>query len=240
MTDKTSMLYWYPTVEKLKIPAPQTFIIEADCDITEILQKTGGDCLSERSIEKHIDMKQVYEKAKILGYPLFLRSDMTSNKHAWKNTCYVTKESDIIPHLQTLMCYSQLADIINGIPFRAVVLRKYIPMWTLFRAFSMMMPVNPEWRLFAKDGKIICEHWYWIKEAIRHAERDEFPAILDHWERVTATSLPKLRKHARAVSKALPNQEWSIDFCKTDKGDWLLIDMAVAEKSWHPKCKKRK
>ena len=236
--EKTSMLYWFPVVEKLGIPVPKTAMIKTADNITCILQRTGGDFMTDRGIAANIDMDLVYARASIIGYPLFLRTDMTSNKHSWGKTCYVKKESEIVPHLKKLMTFSQMADMITGIPFCAVVLREYISMWTLFHAFNGM-PVNPEWRIFAKNGRVRCSHWYWIKDAIKNPDVEDYEDRLRESEIITALSLDKLERYARKVSEAMPGQEWSIDFCKGKNGQWYLIDMAVAEKSWHdPSCRR--
>lgn len=240
--DPTSMLYWFPKV-KFTVPTPQTVIIKTKQDITKILQRTGGDYLSEKGIPKHIDMVTVRKACRSLGYPVFMRTDMTSNKHAWSKTCYVEREKDIIPNLQKLMCFSQLADIFDGIPFNAVVIRKYIPMEQIFTAFGGM-PVNPEWRMFAQDGVVKCEHWYWVKGAIAghidNAELD-YAQLLDEAKEGTKYSVYSLREYAEKVSLALPGREWSIDFCMAKGGKWYLIDAAVAEKSYHdPDCFRKK
>jgi hypothetical protein len=235
--DKTSMLYWYPKIKLLRIPQPRTEMITTKLNITELL----GDCdgLSEQGVRKHIDIPSVEELCERIGYPVFMRSDFTSHKHNWKNSCFVTGKEKIIPHLQDLIEFSGSADIFGGIPFTAVVIREYIPMATLFTAFYGEMPVNPEYRFFIKDGKVLCHHWYWVTDAMQN------PAMKD-WKGRISKCMKKIDKdgdiarldgYAKMVAEVLKGS-WSIDFCLGADGTWYLIDAAESFKSWHPaECK---
>lgn len=234
--DRTSMLYWYPRIKLLRIPQPRTEMIKTRGNIVELL----GDCdsLSELGVRKNIDIPAVEKACEKFGYPVFMRSDFTSYKHNWKNSCFVTKKEDIIPHLQDIIEFTGMADLF-GIPFTAVVIREYIQMATLFTAFHGEMPVNPEYRFFIHDGKVLCHHWYWVADAIQN------PSVKD-WKSRMLKSVKKIDKsgdiarlygYAKMVAEVLKGS-WSIDFCLGADGTWYLIDMAKAFKSWHPaECK---
>ena len=53
----------------------------------------------------------------------------------------------------------------------AIILREYIPMYSLFSAFWGDFPVSREMRNFIRDGKIQCKHWYWFEEVMRKQGR---------------------------------------------------------------------
>ena len=53
------------------------------------------------------------------------------------------------------------------------------------------------------------------------------------------TEISLLTSYAGMVGAVL-NDSWSIDFAKDSEGRWWLIDMALAEQSWHPECKNKR
>ncbi|OGC89269.1 MAG: hypothetical protein A2W25_04375 [candidate division Zixibacteria bacterium RBG_16_53_22] len=235
MMDNTSMLYWYPKIKKLTIPQPWTGVVKCKTNITETLSNTNADFLSEKAIGENIDIAAVEKLCERLGYPVFMRSDYTSHKHNWKKSCFVTKKKDIIPHLQDIAHFSVCADIFTGIPFTAVMIRQYIKMASLFTAFHGAMPVNPEWRFFIHDGKIVCSHWYWIEDAIRNPSKENWKALMNTARSLTMVDggFTTLTGYAKMVAKVLKGS-WSIDFCLGANDVWYLIDMAESFKSWHP------
>lgn len=232
--NKTSMLYWYPKIRGLKIPQPRTEIIKCKCDLTELVGDADG--LSPQGIRSNIDISAIEKACNRMSYPVFMRSDMTSHKHNWEKSCFVKEEADIMSHLDNIIEFSVTADIFGGIPFTAVVIRKYIPMATLFTAFRGNTPVNPEFRFFIENGKIICHHWYWVEDAIQNPSvRNWKSRILRCWKKIDRDdALSTLERYAKMVAKALKGS-WSVDFCLGADGTWYLIDMAESHKSWHPK-----
>jgi hypothetical protein len=74
--DKNSMLYWFPKIKHLDILQPKTEY--AEVNPAEVFEFIDGGALS--------NLNELFEKAKIIGYSLFLRSDQLSGKHGWKNT----------------------------------------------------------------------------------------------------------------------------------------------------------
>jgi hypothetical protein len=112
-------------------------------------------------------------------------------------------------------------------------------MKNLFLAFKGM-PINPEIRFFVKDGEVLCWHWYWIEEAI---EKGTYKIKLPkNWKEIIEKEKEDLIKtneiallEGDAIIMASHFQGyWSIDFCKSKKGLWYLIDMAKGLASWHP------
>lgn len=235
--NKSSMLYWYPKIKDLDIPQPETEIVKLDLSREEYMNLCDYDF---SGIEKHWD--EILEAARKIGFPLFIRTDETSNKHDWKRSCYVTNEDNLKNHIANLVEFSFMADI-TGLPINAIVFRKYILMKNLFTAFYGDMPVNPEMRFFVKDGKLMCYHWYWVEDAIEQGTpKDKLPIkwkdILRQTKRsMSGNEILWLENEAEKVAKALPGF-WSVDFCQAKNGTWYLIDMAEAQKSWHPEnCK---
>lgn len=228
---KDSMLYWYPKIKDLKIFQPRTEIIP----IKWTWDKTGNHIeISDRLFEK------VKKQAQKFSFPVFIRGDQTSCKHDWKDTCFVEKLKDLRFHISNLIMGSINVDVFGGVPCDAIAIREFVPMQNLFTAFFGKMPVNPEIRFFVKDGKVKCWHWYWIEDAIFGASTKNWKKLIQiENQKISSEELLQMHADAHKVGKNFEGY-WSIDFCKTKKGDWYLIDMATGERSWHPKeCRQR-
>lgn len=233
MIAQTSMSFWWPRVADLPVPKPRTMLHPiaggAACDALE-----GTGALPE---ELQPDVLNAVVHQTGLTYPLFLRTDYTSGKHAWSETCFVAQDQDLLPHIGRLLEASLMIDVIPD----AVVFREYVPLAARFTAFVGALPIAPERRYFVRDGVVICHHPYWPAEAIR---KDTVGAPWDHlpadWEAQLAilnqeglAEVATLTRYAQALSRVLPGV-WSVDFAKTAAGGWMFIDAARAEVSWHP------
>lgn len=232
---ENSLLYWYPKVKDLGIPTPETIIVELK-NQHSLMDVCEGDF---SSLEPQ--WNEILESARKIGFPLFMRTDEYSGKHNWKNTCYVEKEEDLKQHIFNLFEDSFLADML-GLPIRALVFRKFIPMKNLFNAFYGEMPVNPEIRFFVKDGEVLCWHWYWVEEAIeRGTPEGKLPSdwrqkIEQAKQMLSDSKIVLLNIYASKVAKQIRGY-WSVDFCLSKTNECILIDMALGNNSWHPECK---
>jgi len=230
---KNSMLYWYPKVRNLPLSMPKTVIVELKHQSRELREVCDGDF---RLIL--CQWPEIIAAAREVGFPLFLRTDEYSGKHNWDNTCYVKSEDDLESHIRTLIEESFLVDMM-GLPIRALVFREYIPMCNLFKAFHGNMPVNPEVRMFSKNGMVICQHDYWIEDAIEQGTPKgklpkDWKKLLNQIKAANKASSDELYLKAQIVAVVLKDDNWSIDFCRSKDSRWILIDMALASYSWHP------
>ncbi len=236
---KSSLLYWYPKIKDLDIPTPKTEITVLRNQHDNLISICDGDF---KVLEPQ--WNEILEKARKIGFPLFMRTDEFSAKHNWKNTCYVEKEEDLREHIHNLFEDSFCVDIL-GLPLRAIVFREFIPMKNLFTAFRGEMPVNPEIRFFIKDGETMCWHWYWVEEAIENGTlKDKLPFDWKHRienaknDYLSGNDIMWLTHDASKIAKQFKGY-WSVDFCLSKQGKWILIDMAEGNKSWHPECKQK-
>lgn len=222
----TSMNYWYPKIKHLDIPMPQTEI-PVTKDINEWFRLLDGeDPLSE-------DEKQLIRDAakRVGGYPVFMRSDLCSGKHSFKDTCFVRNEEDVIRHIWSIVDENGCA----GCAMESIVVREYItPAWG-FRAFREL-PIAPERRYFVRDGEVVCRHPYWIPDAIRQPDSDSWRTLLAKMN-VEHDEVPMLTGYAEQIAQELGG-EWSIDFMLGADDTWYMLDMATAVESWHPPCTK--
>ena len=236
--DKNSLLYWYPKIKDLGIRTPFTdFVRLSKKELKEYYGGEGDTCSLEALT---IEVSELITNR--FDLPVFIRTDEISNKHFWDKACYVDNLDTLPSHLFEIICCSKLTDFMGGLPIEAIVVREYIPMNTRFYAFIGNMPVNPERRYFVRDGKVLCRHPYWIEKSIEKPLHKDLP---ENWKEllrianaeVDSDELETLRIAAEKVAKVM-NGFWSVDFCFSASGEWILIDMAEGEKSWHPEdCK---
>lgn len=222
--EMTSLAYWYPVIEKIA-PTPKTIIIP--CNRFEIIGAVEGEKLDRNFTSSLVS------KADEIGYPLFMRTDLSSGKHDWKNTCYVKDEYSLITNLFRLAEYNELC-CLAGMPYKYIVLRQFLNLESSFKAFPGEMPINKERRYFIKDGNIICHHPYWPKEAFYGRPDSEvgWREKLDVLNHETPEEIKHLTRLAEKVGEKLKDF-WSIDFAQDTFGVWYLIDMAVGEASYH-------
>lgn len=238
------MLYWFPYIKDLPIPQPKTKIIEIPYKkFIELLD--GSSILSEYSEQ----FSQIMESLK--PFPIFLRTDNSSQKHLFKKTCRLPNKSSLFGHIMELVDSNMASDLIDN----ALVFRKWLDLDAGFVAFDGL-PINVEARLFINHGKIQCIHPYWPKDAIgqwlqhkqsfekQFGEKIQF-TINPRWKQILKSqndvvlqSKSLLKKHARLVIDSIGNDYWSVDFALGRNGKWYLIDMAAGETSYHyPDCK---
>lgn len=231
--DKNSLLFWYPKVKDLGIRTPFTdFVNLSKKELKEYYSGKGDTCsLGRLGTEVAQLIKDKFD------LPVFVRTDQISNKHFWDKACYVDNLETLRSHLFEIICCSMMADFLGALPIEAIVVREYIPMDTRFRAFAGNMPVNPERRYFIRDGTVLCHHSYWIEGAIQEPLHNKLP---ENWKELlreanmeTDPEWQLLHNYARKIAKAIEGF-WSVDFCLSKNKEWVLIDMAEGQKSWHP------
>lgn len=222
------MTYWHPLIADLPIPQPATIILPFGHD------RLAG-LLDGKDPEPEFWSK-IEAAADDLGYPVFMRTDHSSAKHSWGDTCFVQDAASIKSHVWRLIEENEMADFM-GLYYTALVLRAYIPLAAAFTAFNGL-PIAPERRFFVRDGHIECSHFYWPAEAL---ERGHHSGPLPEDWRVMLTEMalesvrPRmvLEGYALIAGARLPGY-WSIDFAKRGGLGWMLIDCADGADSWHP------
>jgi len=228
MSQKTSLCYWYPLIKDI-LPTPRTEIVpleEGDIDVLfEALDGKG----SPDMLRAHL-----ISAASHFNYPLFMRTDFTSGKHDFLDTCFVQSSNDIFGHALALFEDTLCKDISIG----AFVFREFLQLESGFKAFRGL-PISKERRYFVEDGKVLCHHPYWPEDAIRGEvlrKGDGWKAILKELNTETPEEIELLTAMAGTFSNLVPGA-WSVDFAKMKHNiphSWVLIDAAEAFRSWHP------
>ncbi len=254
---RTSMLTWWPPTKDLGIPVPDTEIIEVEPVEAEGLlygcatHEPDAGCWDDAPGAKKADCvpllnpyREAIEQAgERLGYPLFVRTDLTSGKHSWRDTCFVPDPLTVMRHVWAVVESHALISFPprpgQDMRVQGIVLREFLTLDAPFKTFNGM-PVARERRYFVDAGEVACYHPYWqdptnIASGFPYGEEEP-----DRWrEQLAALNVEPaaevelLSAYARKVAQALPGA-WSVDFALSEDGKWYLIDMAVAEDSWHP------
>ena len=231
-----SMLVWWPKIKNLGIPVPKTEFVPIARE--EMMESAVNGTPLSPGVKDSIT--QVRALADSFGYPVFIRSDLSSGKHSWKNTCFVRNPDEIEGNIINLCGEHELWTLL-GLNYKAIAVREFLELEATFTAFSGDMPINKERRYFIQNGEVICHHPYWPADAFnshpaRMAGDSNWREKLEILNAEDTVEIGILSTYARVVSNALPGF-WSVDFAKTKSGVWYLIDMALGENSYHwPGC----
>lgn len=243
--NRLSMNYWWPRMESLDVPTPETELVGLDVirgDDTANLNPLISAC-------DNIDADEY-----------FLRGDLKSadylDEGGFLNS---TNEEQVEYVVHNLLSSVLLSDM----PTRSIAVREQLNLdeW----ANSYGCPVSPEVRVFIDNGDVICYHLRADGSEIRlpketptedsSDEVDSFEeteedllSILEEDESDDDTSDEderidemlsemraliedewdeKIRPHAETVAEEFNQTGWSVDFLRTEDGEWYQSDMAL-------------
>jgi len=223
---KTSMFYWWPKVKDLEILVPKTELIRHEGAFSGNLNLGVLDGEEDQDFENLI--RNAREAAKGFAWPIFIRSDVYSGKHSWKRTCFVKSGKDIDSHIYRIFDRT-FAEF--GLDFFGIAVREFLELAVGFTAFDDM-PIAVERRYFVRDGKVECWHPYWPPASIRKPSVQNWREILRRLQTSSEEEVAILTEYAERIGKKLGGY-WSVDFCRTNKGEWYFIDMAEGGRSYH-------
>jgi hypothetical protein len=213
--------YWYPKIMGI-VPTPETILTRTEIKLIEVF-----DNRKPEGWDEFIDV--LGKATDYMGYPCFLRTGQTSGKHDWAKTCYLPSRDVLESHVISIIEYSEMVSLI-GLPCDVWVVRKMLPTQPLGIAFDGM-PICKEFRVFVRDGDILCWHPYWPKNSFKQGVPEWYNELCELEDGDLRTVLYNAAKAGRAVGGA-----WSVDILKTKDG-WYVTDLATAEDSWHwPDC----
>lgn len=234
--NKTSQFYWWSAVERSGVPVPKTVMVRVEDGpvSAESLLYDGED--SPPPVLKYT--QAIKDACAKVGYPAFLKTDLISGKHSWRNTCFVESPEAVEGHLFPVTEAHALALMFED-DIEGWVVREMLNLAAPFTAFQGL-PIGYERRYFVEDGEVVCHHPYWPEDALEwygDVPPENWRVNLKAMSREGPLEVHLLTDMAERVGKEIRGA-WSIDFAcvpsPTFPGGWMLIDMAVAEQSWHP------
>ncbi|HUX54277.1 MAG TPA: hypothetical protein VMV56_07680 [Williamwhitmania sp.] len=215
-----SITFWLPRLQNVGFPVPKTIMINADVDLCHIIDE--GIIKEDNRFFDELD-----RAIDILGVPVFLRTEMLSNKWDWKESCFLENKKNIISHVANLFEASALANIDRFTDCNFFAIREFIETEKVFIYFNDM-PITKEIRVFIKNGKILCQHPYWPDEAFENINSDLIKKvqILDKKDK-------EIINRMGVYLSNVFHGWWSVDFLKSKHTGWYVTDMAIGENSWH-------
>jgi len=227
---ESSLLVWYPRIKGLPIPQVQT-------EIAGTGHKPLYDFMvNEKPIPENVYEKMYQAMERIGKYPMFMRTDQSSAKHSWKDTCFLTSKDKLNHNLSFLIENHEMQNMAGELGYEAVVFREFLDLESYFTTdFYGDFPVNKEVRCFIRDGSFVSMHNYWFDDAVKqgHPHDTKWRAKLKKLNTIGKGDKMMIKAHLNLVSPRFQDY-WSVDFAKGKNGIWYLIDMARGEVSYHP------
>ncbi len=217
--------YWFPRLEQSGVPVPKTSFIETQVDLVHLMDGVKPD-----GYEGFI--MQLRSMADLMGYPCFFRTGMGSDKHGWKDSCFLKHHQNISKRVGHLVEWSLCVDL-QGLPIDVWVMREFLPIEPKFHAFRGDMPVNQERRYFYADGKVVAHFPYWHESAFTHQKKpDGWRKMLEDVNRETDEEVQELTALThQAMIPFKGDGAWSLDWLWTKRG-WYATDMGEAHRTW--------
>lgn len=231
--------FWLPLVQKSGVKIPKTAWIDmTKIDPNFVSGMRNIFWMKKPTLPEYqalIKFRVMLEKmANVVKFPLFLRSGVTSHKHNWTETCYITDRVKLLRNAQNIAELSFMADFKEGLPINVWAVRELIKTKPVFRAFDDM-PITTEMRYFFNNKKVVCWHPYWPKEAFKNTPNIE--EKLKKLYNIRNIEYDRLKVLTEQVAQYFEGY-WSVDWLRGANNQWYLIDMAIGEESYHyPNCK---
>lgn len=214
--------------EHSPVKTPETRIVEFD--FLESLP------LLERETPQDFPQGELDTAACDLGWPVFLRTDLSSAKHDGVRAVRAVDADDVL-RVASGLVRDAAQKMMHP---TAYVLREWIEIEHEFTAFGGL-PIGSEIRMFVGPEDVFCSHYYWPEDAITQPDIPEWKAVRAEYAdispppevRVAAMSAAAEANHHTAMDS---HAVWGVDFARSENGDWYLLDMALATDSWHPDC----
>lgn len=221
---------WLPVVERSGVPTPKTISIPYNhLAITPIFD--GQECHDFRVLTA-----KVMAACQHIGYPCFIRTDLSSAKHSGPSSYLAKDDPDVARVLAATLEDNELKFWPSTRP-TAILVREFLHLEHEFTAFHGL-PISREWRLFVAPEGMQCAHPYWPLDAFKYEDVDDIERRIadlamrpDNLDELAASVLPIVQELGG---------EWSVDLSKDIHGIWWLTDMATAQDSYHhPECTRK-
>ncbi len=226
--NKNSMFYWWPLVKDCGVPMPRTIMVRHEDALKGKLSYAPLDGKPDPAFDKMVEGAK--KAATEIGYPVFMRSDGTANKHDWENSCYVASEDQMGSHICNIL--EMTAMTMFGLSFNGVAIREFLDLDWKFKAMYGKMPIAREFRMFVRDGVLECWHPYWPPASIDNPTIPNWYDVLKELQTPSEAELKHITRLAETVGRVVGDY-WSIDLCQTKNGSWYMTDMAIGEDSYH-------
>lgn len=213
MDERIDMAHWFPMVEPLDVPTPETYKVELQHD---------GDGMPT------FDMERAVEIVTEFGGEAFIRSGYKSAAINLDESIIRTPDPEQIKlQVSELLTQHVMMQLPTG---GNVWFRELLDV--NFCAYAREN-IAPEIRVFIRDNDVVCYHPR-LEGFEKHPQHKEtaIDYINNAWEREYAEYEPEhvkkesVKTYAERVADAVDGW-WSVDFLMDTHGDVWLIDMAL-------------
>lgn len=154
-------------------------------------------------VNKDIDFDLIMEKLKLFnGKPIMLKDYVKSQKHRWKEACYINSANDLeeVKNIVNKFIELQGTNLNKGLVFREFCQLEFIGEHS-----KSKMPLTKEFRMFFLNGKLVNKYNYWDEGNYQeeNIDLDEFINI----------------------AKNIKSNFFTMDIAKTVDGKWLIIEL---------------
>ena len=163
-------------------------------------------------IDGNPDFDRIQEMLSVFGSkPVVLKDYVKSEKHYWREACYIPDASDREQVERVTRRFLELrGDHLN----EGLVYREFVPLAHLADHSKSGMPIAVEFRLFFANASLIAASPYWEEGEYK----DALPPTTD-FER---------------IAKNVRNRFFSMDIAKRSDGRWMIMELGDGQVSGLP------
>jgi len=133
---------------------------------------------------------------------IIVKDFVKSQKHYWKEACYIPDASDKA-HVKAVV--EKFLELQGSSLNEGLVFREFVELEALAEHSKSGMPLTKEFRLFIKQGKIVAVSNYW-EEGDYAGEKPD----LAHFQKIIA---------------AIPSNFFTMDIAKQKDGRWIIVEL---------------
>lgn len=155
------------------------------------------------SLKDALNFDSLFEKLAIFeGKPIIVKDYVKSQKHKWKDACFISSANDFSEVKRVVTNFITLqGDELN----EGLVFREFYQLAFIGDHSKSKMPLTKEYRLFFLNGKLLYKYNYW-DEGEYHQEVINLDDFID-------------------LAKEIKSNFFSLDIAKTIEGKWILIEL---------------
>lgn len=228
--DRISMLHWYPRIEHLDIPLPETEFFSIDgTETTFEICEGGVDMETLLETMENIPVNEIQEIVRELPTEkAHIRSDWKASRLAGGEGRKITTEPKLI-HEQVMHLIDSMA--MTGFPSRSLVVREWVEVDAIAESYTSS--ICPEIRFIVDEGEVLGGFVDVYEDDFDSSfTPEETEEILADLEERLAADYDQLESWAKTVAEELDETGWSVDFIQDVDGNWHITDMALYGLYW--------
>ena len=156
-----------------------------------------------KELKAEFKMEDFKNEINVFGdKPIVIKDYVKSQKHYWKEACYIPSASDKEKANSVISKFIELqdSDLNEGLVFR-----EYVELEELTNHSESGMPLTKEFRVFVKNREIISVFKYWDEGDYKNVE-----PVIEAFEEI----IPKIKSNF-----------FTMDISKKKDGNWIIVEL---------------